>query len=85
MTDGTDSIAAVGTTVADRSLGIATALSAEVIVLRQRLDIIERLAIERGLFAPGDIDAYRLTPEQSAAAKAARRSFLDRVFAALRA
>ncbi|KQM22220.1 hypothetical protein [Novosphingobium sp. Leaf2] len=76
---------ALGTTVADRSLRIATALSAEVIVLRERLAIIERLAAERGVFSGADIDGYQLSPEAAAEAKTKRLSFLERVFGALRA
>ncbi len=74
----------VGATVADRSLRIATALSAEVIVLRERLEFVERLAAERGLFGPEDVDAYKPSPEIAAALKARRRSFLERVFGAMR-
>ena len=46
----------IGTTVADRSLQIATALSAEVVVLRERLEIVERLAAAHGLFGPDDVE-----------------------------
>lgn len=76
---------AVGTTVADRSLRMITALSAEVVVLRERLEFVERLAAEHGLFGPDDVDAYNPSPETAAALKVRRRSFLERVFGAMRA
>ena len=75
----------IGTTVADRSLRVATALSAEVAILRERLEIVERLAAERGVFGPEDVDAYRPSPEIAALFKARRKSFLERIFGAMRA
>lgn len=77
--------APLGTTVADRSLAIATALSAEVVVLQERLEIIERLAVQNGLFDPQHIDAYRQSPQAAAALKTRRLSFLERVFGGMRA
>ena len=74
----------VGSTLADRSLRVATALSAEVVVLRERLEIVERLAAEGGLFGPDEVDAYRPSPAIAAKLKAKRLSFLDRVFGAMR-
>lgn len=74
----------LGTTVADRSLSIATALSAEVIALRERLALIEMLAVERGLFAPEEIDDYRPSPEAAESMKGKRLSFIARVFGGLR-
>lgn len=75
----------LGTTVAERSLRVATALSAEVVVLRERLEIIERLAAERGLFGPEDVDAYRPSPQIAEVMKGKRLSFLERVFGGMRA
>lgn len=74
----------IGSTVADRALQIATALSAEVAVLRERLEIVERLAAGRGLFGPDDVDAYRPDPAIQAGFVAKRRAFLERVFGAMR-
>ena len=74
----------IGSSVADRSLRIATALSAEVAILRERLEIVERLAEERGLFGPQDVDAYRPPPDVDAQFKAKRRAFVQRIFAAMR-
>lgn len=74
----------VGSTVADCSLRMVTALSAEVVVLRERLEIVERLAAAHGLFGPEDVDHYRPDPELAASLKAKRRTFLERVFGAMR-
>ena len=73
----------IGSSVADRSLRIVTALSAEVAVLRERLEIVERLAEERGLFGPKDVDTYRPTPDVDAQFKAKRSAFIRRVFHAM--
>ena len=74
----------IGTTVADRGLRIATALSAEVIVLRERLEIVERLAAAHGLFGPADIDAYVPDVAVTEGFAAKRLTFLERVFGAMR-
>jgi hypothetical protein len=74
----------LGTTVADRSLRVAAALSAEVIVLRERLALIELLAVERGLFGPNEIEAYRPSPQAAERMKAKRLSFIERVFGGMR-
>ena len=70
----------IGSTVADRSLQIATALSAEVAVLRERLEIFESLIVDRGLLGPDDIDSY----DAGTTVAAGRRAFLERVFGAMR-
>lgn len=74
----------IGSTVADRSLRMVTALSAEVVVLRERLEIMERLAVEHGLIGPEDLDGYRLLPEVAAGFKAKRKAFIERVFSVMR-
>ena len=74
----------LGTTVADRSLRIATALSAEVVVLRERLALLEMLMVERGLLGPEEIEAYRPSSQANDGMKAKRLSFLDRVFGSMR-
>ena len=69
----------------DRLLAIAAALTAEVSVVRERLDTVERLA-EQGLTAtPANIEAYRPTLEVEAAREALRAALLDRVFRILAA
>lgn len=84
MTSGPKPPEPVGTTVADRALRVATALSAEVVVLRERLEIVEKLAAKQGVFGSGDVDAYAPTADEEAATKTWRRHFLDRVFGAMR-
>lgn len=74
----------IGSTVADRGLQIATALSAEVVVLRERLEIVERLAAAHGLFGPDTVDAYQPDAPVAAGFLAKRRAFLERVFGAMR-
>ncbi len=74
----------IGSTVADRALAVATALSAEVVVLRDRLETIERLAARRGLFTTGEIDKFVPTPDEARDLKARRHGFIQRVFGALR-
>ncbi len=64
----------------DRMLAMVTALTAELSVVRERLDTVERLA-EQGLSAtPANIEAYRLDPQVEAAREATRAAMLDRVF-----
>jgi hypothetical protein len=74
----------LGSTVADQSLRIATALSAEAVVLRERLETIEMLAAEHGLFGPDEIEAYRPSPQAAEGMKARRLSFIERVFGSMR-
>lgn len=74
----------IGTTVADRGLQIATALSAELVVLRERLEIVERLAAAHGLFGPAEVDAYVPDAAVAQGFAAKRRAFLERVFGAMR-
>ena len=69
----------------DCLLAIAAALTAEVSVVRERLDTAERLA-EQGLPAtPANIEAYDPSPEVEAAREAMRAALLDRVFRILAA
>lgn len=77
--------AAIGAAVSDKSLRIVTALSAEAAVLRERLEIVERLAQERGLFGPAEVDAYIPPLDVAASFKAKRKAFIERVFAGMRA
>jgi hypothetical protein len=64
----------------DRLLAIVTALTAELSVVRERLDTAERLA-EQGLAAtPANIEAYNPDPAVEAAREAVRSGMLDRVF-----
>lgn len=74
----------IGSTVADTSLSIATALSAEVVVLRERLEIVERLCEAQGLFGPKDVDAFKADADVAAIFKQKRLAFIACVFGAMR-
>lgn len=74
----------VGATVADTSLSLVTSLSAEVVVLRERLEIVERLCEAQGLFGPNDIDAFKADAGVAAIFKQKRLAFIARVFGAMR-
>lgn len=71
--------------IEDRALAMVTALSAEVAVLRERLQRLEYVAEQRALFTAESIDGYQPDDAQDAALTASRRAFVDRVFAVLRA
>ncbi|MBT0669230.1 hypothetical protein HT136_12740 [Novosphingobium profundi] len=75
----------IGTSLADRSLRITTALSAEVVVLRERLAILEQVLAENGLIGAGALDGYVASDALAARFKQQRAGFLARVFGALRA
>jgi hypothetical protein len=64
----------------DRLLAIVTALTAEVSVVRDRLDTVERLAAKGLPATPANIEAYEPEPAVEAAREAARSAMLNRVF-----
>ena len=74
----------IGSSVAERSLQISTALSAEVVVLRERLEIVERLAAAHGLFGPEEVDSYSPDDAVAAGFMTRRRTFMERIFGAMR-
>ena len=47
----------------DKLLAMLMGLAGEVSVMRDRMDTIERLAAERGLFTEADIEAYEPSAE----------------------
>jgi hypothetical protein len=61
---------------------MVTALTAEVAVLRERLEIMERIAAARGLLSPEDIDAFAPDGAVDEIFKAKRLSLMKRVFGA---
>ena len=64
----------------DRLLAMVAALTAELSVVRNRLDTVERLA-DVGLPAtPANIEAYEPGPAVEAAREAVRSAMLDRIF-----
>lgn len=70
--------------VAEQSLRIVTALSAEVAVLRERLAIFEQVAVDRALIEEGELDGFRPTPDVAERFKASRLGMIQRVFAAMK-
>ncbi len=74
-----------GDPLTDQLLSMVMALAGEVSVLRERLDTIERLAGEKGIFSATDIDAYQPDAEALEARDKWRADFLDRVLWIVRA
>jgi hypothetical protein len=68
----------------DKLVSIVMSLAAEVSVLRERMDTMERLGAARGAFTTAEIDAFDVTPEIDAEREKWRAAFLDRVLWAMR-
>ena len=69
----------------DSLTAMVLALAGEVVVLRERLDTMERLADGRNLFSRAEIEAYVATPEIDAEREAWRGKFLERVLRSVEA
>ncbi len=69
--------------VNDQLLAMITALLGEVCVLRERLDTVERLAEQRGLWRRDDVDRYEPDPAADQARDELRQGALARVFSVL--
>lgn len=69
--------------VHDQMLAMVTALLGEVCVLRERLDTIERLASERGLWSADDVERFRPDRAAEQARVALREGALARVYSVL--
>ena len=69
--------------VNDQLLAMITALLGELCVVRERLDTVERLAEQRGLWARQDVDRYDPDPDAERARDALRKGALARVFSVL--
>lgn len=69
----------------DRVLAMVAALTAEVSVLRERLDTAEQLAAQGLAATPENIERYHPSPEVEAAREAGRAAMLGRVFRILEA
>ena len=63
----------------DKIVGIVTALAGEVSVLRERLDTIERLAEQKGLFSRQEIEAYRPGPQATEERERWRAEYIARL------
>ncbi len=60
-------------------LSMLMGLAGEVSVMRDRLDTVERLAEEKGVFGQADIEAYQPTPAVMAARTERREEFLNEI------
>ncbi len=69
--------------VNDQLLAMITALLGEVCVLRERLDTVERLAEQRGLWRREDVDRFEPGPAADQARDELRKAALARVFSVL--
>lgn len=65
----------------DYVMAIALALAEEVSALRDRLDLIERVAHEKGVILSEDIEGHSLDEAALAARETKRQAYLDRLFA----
>lgn len=63
----------------DRLLSMVVALTAEVAVLRSRLDTVEQLSEKGGALKQLEIDTFELTPEDVARRAAWTEAYLGRV------
>lgn len=80
----TEPASEIGSASADRAIQMATALAAEVAVLRERLGVLEILCERGGVLPSGAIDHFRPDPTTSQKLRAERLGLIERVFNALR-
>lgn len=80
----TKDISELGESVAERTLQMVTALTAEVAVLRERLEVIELLGERNGTLAPGAVDGFRPDAATAQRLKRRRLALIDSVFRHLR-
>jgi hypothetical protein len=66
--------------VTARLMAMVAALTSELSILRERLDTVERLAEQAGLFTQAEIEAYAPGTEAAAARDALRRRGIQKVF-----
>lgn len=63
----------------DKLFSMVMNLAAEISVLRERLDTVERVAQARGLFTQTEIETFKLDETIDAARERLRADLLDRV------
>ncbi len=68
----------------DHLMSMVMELMAEFSVMRDRLDSVERLIEDRGLFRQSDIDAYELSDEAAAARAKRHETYVGRVLKSIR-
>lgn len=64
---------------ADRLFAIVMALASEVSVLRERLDSVEAVGADSGLWASDAVETYTPTAERAAEREKWRDGFIDRI------
>ncbi len=64
----------------DRLLAIIVPLVGEVAVLRDRLDAVERLAEQHGVFAQAEVEAFVPSADQKKVRDTWREQYLERIF-----
>lgn len=67
----------------DQLYGVVVALTAEVSVLADRLETVERLLDEKGSVSRADIEAYRAGDAEEGERTERREGYIGRVFQAL--
>ncbi|MSO97547.1 MAG: hypothetical protein EXR11_04925 [Rhodospirillaceae bacterium] len=64
----------------DVFMSMITALTTEMLVMRDRVDTIERIAAKKGVILKAEIDAYEFDEAELAERDAARKALADRIF-----
>lgn len=67
-----------------RLMAMVAALTSELTIVRERLDTVERLAEQAGVFTQDQVEAYAPTPDASAARDALRQRQIAKVFRPLK-
>ncbi len=68
---------------AERTLSIVMALAAEVAVVKERLDTVERLLDAKGTISRSDIEAYQATDDAAYERALASKEFVARIMRAM--
>jgi hypothetical protein len=64
----------------DVFMSMITALTTELMVMRDRVDTIERIAANKGVMLKSDIDTYEFDDKALAEREDARKALADRIF-----
>lgn len=64
---------------ADHLLAVCLELAADLSVTRERLAAVEALAEAKGVFAPGELEAFAMPEETAEALAAGRQAFVRRL------
>ena len=68
----------------DQLMAMVLALTAEISILRERLDTPERLAAAKGVFSPPEVDKFLPSPEAMTERSAQRTRLMRKVFRVLK-